>query len=140
MQSNITLIAKIEFTSRRPITYLCGMVIALSGCTTSKLDLPDSERFPAPQAIVVDDAEPLEPVATTGLANTGRYPTFSKPLRAASAQMSDEDAALLQKNLDALARKRKAGAIGEAEYNARVEELRRLAAQHGNDTIKEIQN
>lgn len=117
-----------------------GIVFVLSSCTTSKLDLPDSERFPAPQATIVDGAESIDPDATTGLANTGKYPSFSKPLRAASAQMSDEDAVLMQQNLDALARKRKSGAISESEYKARVEELRKLAAEHGAETIKEIQN
>ena len=115
-------------------------VIVLSGCTTSKLDLPDSERFPAPQAIVTDGEDSSTDVSMTGPSLTGKYPGFSQPLRAASTQMSDEDVAKMQKQLAGLSRKRSSGAITDAQYKARVEELRKLAAEHGTETIKEIQN
>jgi len=115
-------------------------VMVLTGCTTSKLDLPDSERFPAPQAIVTDGEDAATNLAANGPSLTGKYPGFSQPLRAASQQMSDEDVAKMQKQLAGLSRKRSSGAITETQYKARVEELRKLAAEHGEETIKEIQN
>ena len=115
-------------------------VMLLTGCTTSKLDLPDSERFPAPQAIVTDGEDQAADVEANGPSVTGKYPGFSQPLRAASIQMTDVDVAKMQKQLAGLSRKRSSGAITDAQYKARVEELRKLAAEHGAETIKEIQN
>ncbi|MGO8048595.1 hypothetical protein ACC713_38210, partial [Rhizobium johnstonii] len=63
---------------------------------------------------------------------------FGAPLTAANVQMSDEQAAELQHQLTALAARRKAGARSEAEYQAKVAEMRRLAAKHGTDTLSEI--
>ena len=56
------------------------------------------------------------------------YPDFSKPLTSAMPQLSDEDAARQSAQLTALANRRKAGTISEAEYLRRVKEMRALAA------------
>jgi hypothetical protein len=54
------------------------------------------------------------------------YPDFSKPLTQAMPQMSNEDAAKQEKQLAALAARKRSGAISEAEYLRRVKELRDL--------------
>jgi hypothetical protein len=115
------------------------MPFLLAGCTTSALDLPDSKRFPAPTATVITSPEPVQPVLASGPSTTGQYPSFSRPLRAASVQMSDEAARDLQQQLTSLASQRTSGAISEAEYLARVADLRKLAEDHGPDTVKEIE-
>lgn len=56
----------------------------------------------------------------------GPYPDFSRPLNSAMEQMTDEDAKTMETQLTALAGQRRAGAISEAEYLRRVEELRAL--------------
>jgi hypothetical protein len=48
--------------------------------------------------------------------------------------MTNEEAQALQFRLTALSKARKAGTISEAEYQAKLAELRKLAAEHGADT------
>jgi hypothetical protein len=54
--------------------------------------------------------------------------------------MSDEEAGNLQQKLTALGAQRETGAITEAEYQRRVAEYRKLAEQHGADTLSKIAN
>ena len=61
--------------------------------------------------------------------NRDIYPDFSKPLTSAMPQMSNEEADKQEAQLSHLAAQRKSGAISEAEYNRRVEELRKLNRQ-----------
>ena len=136
----MTLNSKIELRKVPFASLLCVTVLAMTGCTTSKLDLPDSERFPAPQATITSGEDAAAMAANSGPNVTGKYPGFSGPLRAASVQMSDDDAAKIQQRMAGLSRKRKSGTISEAEYKVRVDELRKLAAEHGIETIKEIRN
>lgn len=68
------------------------------------------------------------------------YPVIEGKLPAANVQMSNEEAADLSARLSALSGKRKSGEISEAEYQRRLKELQALAANHGADTLKEIQN
>lgn len=55
------------------------------------------------------------------------YPDFSKPLVSAMPQLSDEAAAKQSAELDALAARRKSGAISDAEYWRRAKQMRALA-------------
>jgi hypothetical protein len=66
------------------------------------------------------------------------YPGFGAPLTAANVQMNDEEASGLQQKLTALSNRRKAGTISEAEYQRRVAEYRKLAEDHGQETLSEI--
>ncbi|MCB1444903.1 MAG: hypothetical protein KDJ87_03630 [Rhizobiaceae bacterium] len=71
-------------------------------------------------------------VATTDRvrpAPADEYPDFSRPLESAMPQMSDQEAAQQERQLSALARQRRSGAISEAEYRRRVRELRLLGQQ-----------
>lgn len=68
------------------------------------------------------------------------YPVIEGKLPAANVQMSNDEAAQLSARLSALSGKRKSGEISEAEYQRRLKELQALAANHGADTLKEIQN
>jgi hypothetical protein len=84
----------------------CGAILvaaALAGCSSTKI--PDD----SPRSDV--------------------YPDFSKPLTQAMPQLSDEDAAKQEKQLAALAARKKSGAISEAEYRRRVKELQDLNAE-----------
>lgn len=112
-----------------------GLACALglvAGCTsTGKQTAAAEPRSSVLEVTVTDEArDPQTPAI--GKSADG-YPDFSQPLTAASVQMSDEEAVALQAKLSALASARKAGTISEAEYQRRVEELRKLAAEHGVD-------
>jgi outer membrane murein-binding lipoprotein Lpp len=68
------------------------------------------------------------------------YPVIEGARPAAAAQMSNDEAAALSARLTSLSRARSSGQISEAEYQRRLAELQALAANHGTDTLKEIQN
>lgn len=57
-----------------------------------------------------------------------KYPDFSKPLTAAMGQMSDDEAKAQEAQLAGLASRRRHGTISEAEYQRRVQEMRKLRA------------
>lgn len=111
---------------------------ALAGCASDNVG---TEKGPVatPQVVTVVPGVPSGPGAT-GPQKTGYYPGFSQPLTSANLQMTDEEAAAQQSRLSALGAARRAGTISEAEYKRREAELRRLAAQHGQDTLSEIVN
>jgi hypothetical protein len=103
-------------TLRNSLSALCGVILiasALSACSSSRAN----EDMLARQAQNTDDNPTRSDV----------YPDFSKPLSSAMPQLSDEDAAKQAKQLSYLAARKRSGAISEAEYNKRVEELRALA-------------
>lgn len=113
--------------------------VALAGCmyTPEEKAAIDARRA-APTAVVMNATKGEAP-AEGGLAHSpDGYPNFGAPLTAANVQMSDEEAADLQHKLTALSTQRKAGTITEAEYQRRVAEYRKLAADHGPETLSEI--
>ncbi|MDQ0320227.1 outer membrane murein-binding lipoprotein Lpp [Pararhizobium capsulatum DSM 1112] len=68
------------------------------------------------------------------------YPVIEGKRPAAAVQMSNDEAASLSARLTSLSHARSSGQISEAEYQRRLKELQALAANHGSDTLKEIQN
>lgn len=99
------------------------------------------QSTPAPTAapaatgleVTVEDADQPQPAAPRPTYADG-YPSFAGSLNAANVQMTNEEAQALQFRLTALSKARKAGTISEAEYQAKLAELRKLAAEHGADT------
>ncbi|MGR6465495.1 hypothetical protein [Rhizobium sp. PAMB 3182] len=103
----------------------------ISGCSAFPLeDL--ALRKPPPPTISTRSAEKSALVGKDG------YPNISTPLVAANTQMSDGDAAALQAQLTALGQQRKAGTLTDAQYKAKVAELRKLAQSHGTDMETQI--
>jgi len=120
---------------------LCGILaLALAGCTTPEEKAAFAKSKQAPQAVVVKSAEgkPVDEGNTQQHYKDG-YPSFNAPPTAANVQINDQQAADLVKQLTALGSQRKAGTISEAEYQKRVAEMRKLAAEHGQDTLSQIQ-
>jgi hypothetical protein len=58
-----------------------------------------------------------------------KYPDFSKPLTSAMDQMTNEEAQKQEAQLAALGARRRSGAISQAEYWRRVNEMRKLKAE-----------
>jgi hypothetical protein len=119
------------------IICVCAAPLALAGCNSFALD--DGIPNTAPSAVVVGPQNAPRPTAL-GKQDTGAYPTFAKPLTAANTQIGDDDATSNQSELERLAAARTSGAVSEAQYQARVAELRRLAGQHAADAEKQIAN
>lgn len=123
---------------------LCSVVggilaLTLAGCSTPAEKAAFAARKQAPQAVVVksEDGKPVDEGSTQQHYKDG-YPSFNAPPTAANVQINDQQAADLQKQLTALGSKRQSGAITEAEYQKRVAEMRKLAAEHGQDTLSQI--
>ncbi|MBY5343679.1 hypothetical protein E0H35_18140 [Rhizobium leguminosarum bv. viciae] len=125
-------------TFNRTALICATAAMALAGCNlTAEQKAAAAAKRAAPTAVVMPATK--GEAAEGGLAKyQDGYPNFGAPLTAANVQMSDEQAAELQHQLTALAARRKAGALSEAEYQAKVAEMRRLAAEHGTDTLSEI--
>lgn len=64
-----------------------------------------------------------------GMNNSGTYPQLGAPLKSATTQMSDADAASMGARLQALADAHKKGTISEAEYNRKIAELTKLGQE-----------
>lgn len=114
-------------------------LMAGTGCQSSTASTPAAAAVPAALQVNVEDPDNPEAAAARPTYPDG-YPNFSGSLNAASVQMSNEEATALQAQLTSLGAARKAGAISEAEYQARLTELRKLAAQHGAETQAQIAN
>ena len=67
------------------------------------------------------------------------YPDITALVSAETQQMSDTEAADYSTSLTALAHRRKAGTISEAEYRRQLAELRALRDNHGKATLSEIE-
>jgi hypothetical protein len=119
---------------------ICGVLAsALAGCSTPAERAAWAARRAAPQAVIVksNEGKPVDENATEHTSDG--FPTFNAPPTAANVQINDQQAGDLQKQLTALGAGRKAGTISEAEYQRRVAEMRKLAAEHGQDTLSQIQ-
>ncbi len=120
---------------------MCGVLaLALAGCTTPEEKAAFAKSKLAPQAVIVKSAEgkPVDEGNTQQHYKDG-YPSFNAPPTAANVQINDQQAADIGKQLTALGAQRKAGTISEAEYQKRIAEMRKLAAEHGQDTLSQIQ-
>ena len=111
------------------------LVLALAGCSTPEEKAAYAKRKQAPLAVVVksDDSSSTQQHYKDG------YPSFNAPPTAANVQINDQQAGDMVKQLTALGSQRKAGTISEAEYQKRVADMRKLAAEHGQDTLSQIQ-
>lgn len=116
---------------------LGGLLVLLAGCSSFALD--DGIPNTAPTATVVSSRYVPAPGPVVKR-DTGTYPTFDRELTAANAQIGDEEAVGSEARLSALARARADGSVSEAEYQRRLAELRRLAAEHGRDAEAAITN
>ncbi|MBV2185369.1 MAG: SHOCT domain-containing protein [Rhizobium sp.] len=114
---------------------MLGLVAVLAGCTTPAGTSAEATGRAASLEVTV--ADPDAPSAEPSRSPDG-YPDFSGSLTAANVQMGNKEAAELQAKLSALGAARKAGTISEAEYQRRLLELRKLAAEHGQDAQAQI--
>ncbi|SOC85585.1 hypothetical protein SAMN05421890_4090 [Ensifer adhaerens] len=99
------------FLLKRPLPVVAAAFVSsvlLSGCMSS--DIVNNTPTPA------------------GMNNSGVYPYVGQKREVATTQMSDAEAASMGARLQALADQRKAGQVSEAEYNRKVEEMRKLNA------------
>lgn len=105
---------------------MLALPMGLAGCTTFALD--DGVSRDAPKPTVVGPKPAPQPVALTKV-DTGTYPTFNKPLTAANTQIDDKQFTSAESQLSRLASARASGAVSEAEYQRRVNALKKLAAE-----------
>ncbi|AJD41087.1 hypothetical protein C9413_26350 [Rhizobium sp. SEMIA 4085] len=115
--------------------------MTLAGCAyTPEQKAAAAARRAPPTAVVMTPTKGEEPAQSSLAHYPDGYPSFGAPLTAANAQMSNEEAASLGQKLSGLRVQRKAGTISEAEYQRRVAEYRKLAAEHGTEALSAIGN
>lgn len=119
------------------IMCVCAWPLALAGCNSFALDSGNPRT--SPQATVVGEQQAPRPMALTKQ-DTGTYPTFNKPLTAANTQIDDQQFTSAESQLSRLASARASGAVSEAEYQRRVNALKKLASEQGTDTERQLTN
>lgn len=75
----------------------------------------------------------------TGARRTGQYPIIGLQPRAANLQLTDADKLAAEAEMTELLRSRALTPDARAQYEARLKQLRALAANHGSDTQQEIE-
>jgi hypothetical protein len=82
---------------------------------------------------------PRDPSVNAGANRADVYPDITAIVSAETQQMSDEQAAANGESLAALAKRRSAGQISDAEYRRQLAELQALRENHGKATLSEIE-
>ena len=75
-----------------------------------------------------------------GASRTGEYPKLGRQPTAANVQFSEAEKVAAEAEMTELLRNRAATPDARAQYEARLRELRALAASHASDTQQEIEN
>ncbi|MDP2119665.1 MAG: hypothetical protein Q8K28_07175 [Hoeflea sp.] len=75
----------------------------------------------------------------TGARRAGVYPTFGRMPQAANSQLTTAEKVAAEAEMTELLRARATTPGARAQYEARLKELRALAANHGTDTQREIE-
>ncbi|MDO9415377.1 hypothetical protein [Pararhizobium sp.] len=119
---------------------LCVSLV-LAGCTSASVDnVTPVNTTPVVVYGSPDDQSVDAAAVSGGPRKSGAYPTFGKPLRAATQQMTAQEVSAMRADMEGIAAARASGAISEAEYQAKLAEMQKLAAEHGADAKREIEN
>ncbi|MEM5472699.1 hypothetical protein WNZ14_13270 [Hoeflea sp. AS60] len=91
--------------------------------------------------IPIEQTPPAETKAfvASGASRSGEYPTFGQLPNTANAQFSDADKIAAEAEMTELLRSRASTPDARAQYDARLRQLRSLAANHGNDMQQQIE-
>lgn len=94
-----------------------------------------------PSLIPLEKTAPPETkeFVAAGVAKSGQFPTFGRQPRAANAQFSEADKLAAEAEMTELLANRASTPDARALYEARLRQLRALAANHGSDTQQEIE-
>lgn len=116
-----------------------GLVaLTLTGCKTiAEKQAEDARKRAAPTPVVMK-SQTGTPMGESAPLTKNGFPTFNAPLTAANVQISDPQALDIRKQLTAAGAAHKAGAITQAQYDAKVAEMRKLADSQ-QQTLSDIQ-
>jgi len=118
---------------------ICGvLLLALCGCSAPEEKAAAAARRTPPTAVVMKSTSGTGTDDSTLQRYKDGYPSFGGPLTAANVQINDQQAAATQKQMSALAASKQAGAISQAEYDKRLAEMRKIAAEQA-DTLSQIE-
>lgn len=94
-----------------------------------------------PSLIPIEKTAPPETkeFVAAGAARSGQFPTFGRQPRAANAQFSEADKLAAEAEMTELLANRASTPDARALYEARLRQLRALAASHASDTQQEIE-
>ncbi|OCW58846.1 hypothetical protein AWJ14_20905 [Hoeflea olei] len=92
--------------------------------------------------VPIEKTAPVEKKAfvESGARQTGTYPTIGTVPQAANTQMTTAEKLAAEAEMAKLLKDRASTPSARAQYEARLRELRALAASHGSDTQQQIEN
>jgi hypothetical protein len=92
--------------------------------------------------VPIGQAAPVESkeFVTSGASRTGQFPTFGRQRTAANTQMTEAERLAVEAEMTELLKARASTPQARAQYDARLRQLRALAASHARDTQEEIEN
>lgn len=122
-----------------------------SGAVTSEAPTGDTSsaetkiirRNPGFTSVIpIEKTAPVEAkeFVATGASRTGEYPKFGRQPEAANSQFSDAEKIAAETEMTELLQNRASTPDARAQYEARLRQLRALAATHASDTQKQIEN
>lgn len=125
-------------------------VMALSACVSASLeDAAPTQAVDQEQPATIDgsggtgaDAEPPRDTqfVEQGALRNSKFPTFANTPVGATEQLSPADKKKIEAEMASIRAAYGSGALSEAAYNARVQELNDLARTHASDVRNEIEN
>lgn len=120
-----------------------GAVAGAADTPSEGSDLTGARSIPRiPSLVPTEDTSPAETrdFVASGASRSGQYPSFGKQPQAANTQFTDADKLAAEAEMTELLRNRASTPDARAQYEARLRQLRALAASHGSDTQQEIEN
>ena len=121
--------------SVRRMAILLAAASVLGGCVSASLE----DAAPTGQGQANGQQSDNSFVREGALRNDS-YPTFERMPVAATDQLTESDKARLEAEMDAVRAAYGSGALSEAAYRARMQELETLARTHGRDVQMRLRN
>lgn len=134
---------------------ICSVAVLCSGCVSTSLE-DAAPRVSAQTAVNPTNNEELtektQPSEITTLASseansnlsgarkTGVFPKFDQMPTSAATPLSDVEIDVVNAELDMLREIQKRKKKSKGHYNARLNELKKIAKKHGTDVQREIEN
>jgi hypothetical protein len=126
-------------------------LLATAGCQTASLEdaapKPADKPASAMQDIAIPSPVPLprgvdelpqQDFVSEGIRDTGTYPLVGTPRQAANRQITPQEQAAMQAEMERLKAEQAGGGMTRAQYEARLKQLRKIAETHAEEAEREI--
>lgn len=135
----MALVAKRQRLGRMVVLLLLGSILA--GCVSASLEdaAPTEGQSTGTAGQAGETSDSDNSFVQEGAIRNETFPTFEQAPVAATEQLSSADKSRLEAEMDAARTAYGAGALSEAAYRARIQELQTLAKTHARDVEDKLQ-